>query len=238
MSGLVIFFLFALLILYINLGSVEVPFLAPAAFFREGIFIMFQMIASLYFVHYTIGWNNKRHQGHLNSSRRFLEEISFIVVIGFAITQLFHFLFVYITVKPEPDVETLSRRLRQLQMVSITFLLIIYAVMTTYRIFRSLQRKNLEVVKWEKEFAQAQFEVLKNQLNPHFLFNSLSALTTLVHKNAFVAEEFIGQLSKTYRYLLEQKDKHLVALKQEIDFLKNYLFLARQRYGTKLSVEI
>lgn len=90
----------------------------------------------------------------------------------------------------------------------------------------------------EKGVAQAQFESLKNQVNPHFLFNSLNVLSSLVHINADLSEQFIDQLARSYRYLLEQKDKELVPLKTEIDFVHSFTFLLKIRFEEKLQVNI
>jgi sensor histidine kinase YesM len=89
-----------------------------------------------------------------------------------------------------------------------------------------------------KENAVAQFEALKNQVSPHFLFNSLSILSSLVHVDANLSEKFIDQLSKAYRYILEQKDNETVTLKTELDFLKSYAFLLKIRFENKFDVKI
>lgn len=90
----------------------------------------------------------------------------------------------------------------------------------------------------EKGVAQAQFESLKNQVNPHFLFNSLNVLSSLVHIDPDLSEQFIDQLARSYRYLLEQKDKELVPLKTEIDFVHAFTFLLKIRFEEKLKIHI
>jgi two-component system LytT family sensor kinase len=79
---------------------------------------------------------------------------------------------------------------------------------------------------------------LKNQVSPHFLFNSLSILSSLVHVDATLSEKFIDQLSKAYRYILEQKDNETVSLKTELDFLNSYAFLLKIRFEKKFDVKI
>jgi len=78
--------------------------------------------------------------------------------------------------------------------------------------------------------------ILKTQVNPHFLFNSLSILTSLVHRDPNLAEQFIDQLSKSYRYILEQKDHELVPLRTEVNFIKSYVFLLNIRFENKFEV--
>jgi len=89
-----------------------------------------------------------------------------------------------------------------------------------------------------KENALAQFEALKNQVSPHFLFNSLSILSSLVHVDVNLSEKFIDQLSKAYRYILEQKDNDTVSLKTELDFLNSYAFLLKIRFENKFDVKV
>ncbi len=90
----------------------------------------------------------------------------------------------------------------------------------------------------EKENALAQWNALKNQVSPHFLFNSLSILSSLVHVDAHLAEKFIDRLSKAYRYILEQKDNEMVSLKTELDFLQAYAFLLKIRFENKFEVKV
>src|SRR5210317_931069 len=73
--------------------------------------------------------------------------------------------------------------------------------------------------------ASAQFDALKNQLDPHFLFNSLNVLTSLIDENPDSATKFTTSLSKVYRYVLEQKNKELVSIEEELNFAKLYISL-------------
>ncbi|MFI8379860.1 2TM domain-containing protein [Leeuwenhoekiella sp. NPDC079379] len=78
--------------------------------------------------------------------------------------------------------------------------------------------------------ASAQFDALKNQLDPHFLFNSLNVLTSLIEENPQQAQKFTTSLSKVYRYVLEQKNKELISLEEELAFAKTYMTLLKMRY--------
>lgn len=101
--------------------------------------------------------------------------------------------------------------------------------------------------KWKEQFAlnqqlknqqiRTQYEVLQNQMSPHFLFNSLNTLTTIIPENADAAVSFTEKLSEVYRYILQNKDRELVSLKEEIEFVESYLFLLRMRYPDNLSVD-
>jgi LytS/YehU family sensor histidine kinase len=90
----------------------------------------------------------------------------------------------------------------------------------------------------QKETIKSQYESLRNQVNPHFLFNSLNALTNLVYEDQDKAAKFIKQLSDVYRYVLDTRDRELVSLDEELKFLNSYLFLQQIRFGKKLKVDI
>jgi PAS domain S-box-containing protein len=103
---------------------------------------------------------------------------------------------------------------------------------------KQLTEANTQLLKVQKENLQSQFEVLKQQVNPHFLFNSLNVLTSLIKVDPDLAESFTERLSKVYRYVLENKEKDLVSLSTELEFLNAYLFLLEIRFMKKLYVEI
>ncbi|WP_228388524.1 2TM domain-containing protein [Chryseobacterium sp. CBo1] len=85
--------------------------------------------------------------------------------------------------------------------------------------------------------ANAQFESLKNQLDPHFLFNSLNVLSSLIDENPVQAQKFTASMSKIYRYVLEQKDKELVTVEDEIEFAKIYCDLLKTRFEDSVNFD-
>ncbi|TRX37016.1 histidine kinase [Flavobacterium sp. ZT3R18] len=86
--------------------------------------------------------------------------------------------------------------------------------------------------------ANAKFETLKNQIDPHFLFNSLNVLSSLIEENPENAQRFTTSLSKIYRYVLEQKDKELVSVAEELSFAKTYMNLLKMRFENSLFYEL
>lgn len=106
------------------------------------------------------------------------------------------------------------------------------------RAYRRLEDVQVRAERLEKENVQAQFAALKSQVNPHFLFNSLSILSSLIHADADLSEKFIDQLSRAYRYILEQKDNERVLLKTELEFIQAYRFLLNIRFENKFDVVI
>jgi sensor histidine kinase YesM len=83
-----------------------------------------------------------------------------------------------------------------------------------------------------------QNETLKNQVNPHFLFNSLNTLSSLISTQPEIADEFIGRLSSIYRYILENSTKDKVPLQSELTFINDYFFLHKIRDDNKIRMEI
>ncbi|PQJ23494.1 2TM domain-containing protein [Tenacibaculum sp. SG-28] len=84
----------------------------------------------------------------------------------------------------------------------------------------------------------AKFETLKSQIDPHFLFNSLNVLTSLIGENPYQAEKFTTKLSKVYRYVLEQRNKELVPIEEELYFAKTYMELLQMRFEDAIQFSI
>lgn len=103
---------------------------------------------------------------------------------------------------------------------------------------QKLTEANTQLIRLQKENLQSQFEVLRQQVNPHFLFNSLNVLTSLIKLEPDLAEKFTEHLSKVYRYVLENKDNDLVNLQTELDFLDAYIFLLNIRFMDKIVVKV
>ena len=103
---------------------------------------------------------------------------------------------------------------------------------------RNSQQFRLKSEQLEKQQLVSEIALLKTQVNPHFLFNSLSILSSLVRVDPDLSEKFIDQLSRSYRYILEQKDQPLVTLRTELTFIESYTFLLRIRFENKFNVHI
>ena len=96
--------------------------------------------------------------------------------------------------------------------------------------YNKYQQKKVKESQIVAKTESAKFESLKNQLDPHFLFNSLNVLTALIGENPNQAEKFTTKLSKVYRYVLQQKDKDLIPLAEELKFAKSYMELLNMRF--------
>jgi len=87
----------------------------------------------------------------------------------------------------------------------------------------------------QEELSQIKFEVLKSQINPHFMFNSLNVLSGLINIDIVKAQLFIDEFSQIYRYVLETIEQPVATLSKELEFMRSYLFLQQIRYGETLS---
>ena len=118
--------------------------------------------------------------------------------------------------------------------IGVLVTLVLVTVQVSVHFFNRLKISLVEIEMHKKESLQAQLENLRNQINPHFLFNNLSVLSSLVYKDQDKAVDFIDQLSKVYRYVLENKEKELVDLKSELKFIESYCFLLKIRFGENI----
>ncbi len=104
--------------------------------------------------------------------------------------------------------------------------------------YKALQEKKVKEQKVIAGTASAKFDALKNQLDPHFLFNSLNVLTSLIEEDPVQAQKFTTSLSKVYRYVLEQKNKDLVSVEEELQFAKTYVRLLKMRFEDSILLDI
>lgn len=104
--------------------------------------------------------------------------------------------------------------------------------------YRTLQKREVKEQKIIAGTASARFDALKNQLDPHFLFNSLNVLTSLIEEDPHQAQKFTTSLSKVYRYVLEQKNKDLVTVDEELNFARTYVRLLKMRFEDSIIFDI
>jgi two-component system LytT family sensor kinase len=112
---------------------------------------------------------------------------------------------------------------------------VVYALLYSYQHYTVAQIENLQR---ERKQLELQFEALKGQVSPHYLFNSLNTISSLLFKDLPSAEQFIRRLAQTYQYILSTQHKQYVLLKEEVEFVKSYYYLLRIRFQQQLDVEI
>ncbi len=121
---------------------------------------------------------------------------------------------------------------------AIVVTLIVTLILHLVYFYKNYQENRVKQEKIIAGTASAQFESLKNQLDPHFLFNSLNVLSSLIEENPDNAQRFTTSLSKVYRYVLEQRDKELVTVQEELAFAKTYMNLLKMRFENSISFEL
>tara|TARA_R110002051_G_scaffold4683_7_gene26031 strand:+ start:31452 stop:32774 length:1323 start_codon:yes stop_codon:yes gene_type:complete len=116
--------------------------------------------------------------------------------------------------------------------------LIVSLFLHAFYFYKALQETKVKEQKIIAGSASAKFDALKNQLDPHFLFNSLNVLTSLIEEDPVQAQKFTTSLSKVYRYVLEQKSKNLISVDEELQFAKTYVRLLKMRFEDSIIFEI
>jgi hypothetical protein len=163
------------------------------------------------------------------------------VVGGVVLTLLTIFLIrfvIYVAFEQHSVASFLNNERPQFYFVSLMITLVITLFFHAVYFYNKTQENRVKEQKIIAGTASAQFESLKNQIDPHFLFNSLNVLSSLIEENQENAQKFTASLSKIYRYVLEQKDKELVSVEEELNFAKTYMELLTMRFENSVFFEI
>lgn len=104
--------------------------------------------------------------------------------------------------------------------------------------FKEYKTKWMEAEEMKRMSAQAELQLVKSQINPHFLFNNLNVLSALVTKDSDEANRFIDEFSKVFRYILSNHDKELVDINAELNSIKPYIFLLQKRFADSLTITL
>lgn len=176
-----------------------------------------------------------RYPDILQTRRRIIGTFSGYLVIEL-LSQAFFFLLMYFA---RWDWEVFT--LQEYTVYIILCIVSLFSVGAIYELIYSLNQYGVALQEEEavkKVSLQNQFDQLKNQVNPHFLFNSLNSLSALIEEDRVQAGAFVDELSSVYRYLLHTSDNGMATLKSESEFISSYLFLTCMRYGKAIEVEI
>lgn len=121
---------------------------------------------------------------------------------------------------------------------SIVFLFGFIGISMARNFFKQWQISLLDAEHYKQEKLKSDYRVLQNQVNPHFLFNSLNVLISEIKHNPTTAVEFTRKLSKVYRYVLQSKNHDLIALNKELEFIESFIFLHKVRIGDALEYSV
>lgn len=177
---------------------------------------------------------NKRYAAPEQTLQRVVLQSTVSLVVTTGIASCMLILEVYVFQTCSLDTESFSEKVWH-SLIPTAIITILYEARVYYNRWKyaieegeRLKRENISI----------QLQGLKNQISPHFLFNSLNTLAAIIPEDPAQSVEFVHKLSHTYRYLLEQKDKTLVELATELDFILSYYFLQRIRFGENLQLHI
>jgi len=122
--------------------------------------------------------------------------------------------------------------------IAFTFMFLSLLIGNAILFFKNWKESAIQQEELKRAHLALQYQSLKDQVRPHFLFNSLSSLATLINTDTEKATKFVHKLSDVYRYVLEQREHELVPLKDDLKFMEDYVFLQKIRFGNNLQVEI
>lgn len=183
--------------------------------------------------------NRKFPWSEATRTRTILSIIS-LLIVNFILVYVCNYVNFVIYQKAATPEEFFSGKYNFVNWFMINLTLLISAFLHAKGFMEELKKTSKKEVVEQKliaKSANAQFESLKNQLDPHFLFNSLNVLSSLIDENPKQAQKFTASMSKIYRYVLEQKDKELVTVQDELDFAKTYCELLKTRFEDSVDFE-
>lgn len=203
----------------------------------EDIFMLFYLLffnlnteGNLYFDRYL----NKKQPWFSNPRKRLLIQIGgiiswTIITIGFPFTAWYFFNGQSLIYPQAPVIIFIG---------SVFLLIGFISISIAINFFKQWKISLINAKHYKDEKLKADYRVLQNQVNPHFLFNSLNVLISEIKHSPKNAEDFTRKLSKVYRYVLQSKNHDLISLKKELDFIHSFLFLHKVRIGDALEYEV
>ena len=208
-------------------------------------YLSFLAISALYA--FTIAMGNGVINDYLNQKFSWVEDTKTRLIWGIISTLVINVILVlfcnyvnFILIQKENPNEFFAGKMGFFNWIILNITLLVSAILHAREFMDAWKRSTRQEVVQQKliaKSANAQFESLKNQLDPHFLFNSLNVLSSLIDENPEQAQNFTASMSKIYRYVLEQKDKELVTVQEEIDFARIYCDLLKTRFEDSVSFE-
>lgn len=155
---------------------------------------------------------------------------------------LMYFTRIYISVFTDIPVETFlegkNESIARVIILSFSVLIIYLIIDFLLHSYNEYSRIQIEGISGKRKQLQLQFEALKTQLSPHYLFNSLNTISALLYKSPFDTELFIRNLSKTYQYIIATHRESLVSLEKELEFVQDYLHLLKVRFGDAINLTV
>lgn len=214
-----------------------IPFTTDVINFKSLFFYMLYSVPLCIVNSYFFDWLNGRLVWKkLQKYRLFLGLVGSIII---SLTTYFLIRIMHrVTINGTPFNEFIATEELHYYFIALLITLVIALFFHALYFYKTLQENRVKEQKVIAGTASAKFESLKNQIDPHFLFNSLNVLTSLIEENPDNAQRFTTSLSKVYRYVLEQKDKELVSVEEELAFAKTYMELLTMRFENSLFYDV
>jgi two-component system LytT family sensor kinase len=176
---------------------------------------------------YVIKKLNKQFEWGERTASRICVQLVMGIIIAVIVSTLITLLFELIVGYKEPVIDVLIRNGLIFPAVNI----LLMAVFEGWMFFMQNRLNKERAEALSRELLEIRFEVLKNQIDPHFMFNNLNVLSALIDSNPTKAQHFIEEFSDLYRYILDTIEKPVVTVAQELTFIKSYIFLQQMRHG-------
>ncbi len=183
-----------------------------------------------------MSWMNRVYPWEKGPKKRFLTSIAFILLFSIPVVAAVNIFFSTV-IWGIPLNKVFGPGFFRTLLFSTFITLIISLALFSWEFMDRWQEIAAEVEQKKNKSLYAQIESLQNQIKPHFLFNNLNAVTSIIPHDPDTAIKFINQLSKVYRYILDHQHDELVSLETELEFAKSYIYLSEIRYGEKLRVK-
>lgn len=184
-------------------------------------------------------WLNKRLALEKQFSLRIILDFFINASLAILSSGVIHFLLIRaISATTENIWVTYKESFLILWIMMVVLVLVYNIIMMVFYAYYHYAEGQIADVKMERKQLKLQFEALKNQLSPHFLFNSLNTISSLIHQDEERAEEFIRRLANTYQYVLGTHHQQLISLEKELEFVNAYYFLLCVRFQEGLDLKI
>lgn len=182
---------------------------------------------------------SSRHFSWLETPvKRLVIDIVVVLIYAFLVSLLLNVIFIVYVWKAADWNQLTFQWLFWPVLIPVVIALLITLVLTCRSFLFEWKQAAIEAEKMKNERLAGQYQGLKDQLNPHFLFNSLNTLSSLIYEDRNLANDFVEKLARVYRYVLDVQDERLVSVDRELAFSQSYLELQKLRFGEKLEYEI
>jgi hypothetical protein len=230
----------------IGVGVLVLGFIIPLAFFKNVHFESFDsywpqwLLSSAHtFSHWmVVRWiiikKRLRYPEQSQTLKRLLYSATLIPVPYFAL----HYLLAIATQPIRAKVGLADHGPLDAHFASVLNIALVWAIYECIYMYNNWKASLNETERLKREFVQSQYDSLKSQVNPHFLFNSLNTLVYIIPEDPERGVKYVEQMAKVYRYILDIQEHRLIHLSEELDFLEAYLFLHQERFGNNLQVQV